>query len=107
VLEPATDDINITFNSCVGVNEIDADLNVNLYPNPATDFVTIEIFDKYNTGNLKLEILNSLGQVVSSTNVENTSEKVIMDVNNFSKGLYLVRISSDKLYMTKKLMISK
>lgn len=103
----ATDDINITFNSCVGVNEIDADLNVNLYPNPATDFVTIEIFDKYNTGNLKLEILNSLGQVVSSTNVENTSEKVIMDVNNFSKGLYLVRISSDKLYMTKKLMISK
>ena len=103
----STDDINITFNSCVGLNEVDADLNVNLYPNPANNFVTIEIFDKYNEGNLKLEILNSIGQVVSSRNISSSNEKVIMDVNNFSKGMYLVRISSDKLYMTKKLIIQK
>ena len=103
----ASDDINITFNSCVGLREVDADLNVAIYPNPATNFVTIEIFDKYNEGNLKLEILNSIGQVVSSRNISNSSEKVIMDVNNFSKGMYLVRISSDKLYMTKKLIIQK
>ena len=103
----ATDDINVTFNSCVGLNEVDADLNVNIYPNPANNFVTIEIFDKYNEGNLKLEILNSIGQVVSSRNISSSNEKVIMDVNNFSKGMYLVRISSDKLYMTKKLIIQK
>ena len=103
----ATDDINVTFNSCVGLNEVDADLNVNLYPNPANNFVTIEIFDKYNEGNLKLEILNSIGQVISSRNISSSNEKVIMDVNNFSKGMYLVRISSDKLYMTKKLIIQK
>lgn len=103
----ATDDINITYNSCVGLSEVDADLNVNLYPNPATNFVTVEIYDKFNEGNLKLEILNSIGQVVTSRSIVNSSEKVIMDVNNFSKGMYLVRISSDKLYMTKKLIIQK
>jgi len=72
----ATDDINVTFNSCVGLNEVDADLNVNLYPNPANNFVTIEIFDKYNEGNLKLEILNSIGQVVSSRNISSSNTKL-------------------------------
>ncbi|MEN8928047.1 MAG: T9SS type A sorting domain-containing protein [Flavobacteriales bacterium] len=103
----ATDDVNITYNNCVGLNEVDADLNVNLYPNPATNFVTIEIFDKYNSNDLTLEILNSLGQIVESRKVTTANEKVIMDVNNFSKGLYLVRLSSDKLYITKKLLIQK
>ncbi len=103
----ARDTVNITFNNCTGLGEIDADLNVNLFPNPATDFVTIEIIDKYNQGNLKLEILNSIGQVVASKSIENSNEKVIMDVNNFSKGIYLVRVSSDRIYMTKKLIIQK
>ena len=103
----ARDTVNITFNNCVGIGEIEADLNINMYPNPASDFVTIEIIDKYNQGNLKLEILNSIGQVVASQSIENSSQKVIMDVNNFSKGLYLVRVSSDRIYMTKKLLIQK
>ncbi|MDA8901691.1 right-handed parallel beta-helix repeat-containing protein [bacterium] len=103
----ARDTVNITFQSCVGLNEVDADLNVNLYPNPASNFVTIEVFDKYNTGDLRLEIMNSLGQVISSRSITNSNEKIIMDVNNFSKGLYFVRISSDKVYMTKKLLIQK
>jgi len=103
----AVDTVNITFSNCTGLGEMDADLNVNLYPNPASDFITIEITDKLNQGNLKLEILNSIGQVVTSKTIENTNEKVIMDVNNFSKGLYLVRVSSDRIYMTKKLIIQK
>ena len=103
----ARDTVNIEYRSCVGISEVDADLNVNLYPNPASDFVTIEIFDKFNTGNLKLEILNSIGQVVYTQNVTNANQKVVMDINNFSKGLYLVRISSDKLFITKKLLIQK
>lgn len=103
----ARDTVNITFQSCVGLNEVNADLNVNLYPNPASNFVTIEVFDKYNTGDLRLEIMNSLGQVISSRSITNSNEKIIMDVNNFSKGLYFVRISSDKVYMTKKLLIQK
>lgn len=103
----ARDTVNITFQSCVGINETEVDLNVSLYPNPASNFVTIDIFDKNNTGNLKLEITNSIGQVVTSQVIANANQKVVMDVNNFSKGLYFVRISSDKVFMTKKLIIQK
>ncbi len=103
----ARDTVNITFQSCVGLSEADVDLNISLYPNPATNFVTIEVYDRYNTGNLKLEITNSLGQVVSTQTISSASQKVIMDVNNFSKGLYFVKISSDKVFMTKKLLIQK
>ena len=103
----ARDTVNITFNDCTGLDELTSDLNVNLYPNPATNFVTIEIFDKLNSGKLTLEILNSIGQVVESKSIDNAKEQVIMDVNNFSKGLYLVRVSSDNMYITKKLLIQK
>ena len=103
----ARDTVNITFNDCTGLDELTSDLNVNLYPNPATNFVTIEIFDKLNSGKLTLEILNSIGQVVESKSIDNAKEQVIMDVYNFSKGLYLVRVSSDNMYITKKLLIQK
>ncbi len=103
----ARDTVNIRFNDCTGLDEMTSDLNVNLYPNPATNFVTIEIMDKLNSDNLTLEILNSIGQVVESKSIENAKEQIIMDVNNFSKGLYLVRVSSDNLYITKKLLIQK
>ncbi len=103
----ATDTVNITFLSCVGLEENDIDLNVNLYPNPATEFVTIDIYNKFNTGNMKFEIVNSIGQIVSEKTIPNKKEKVIIDVTNFTKGLYFVRISSDKMYMTKKLLIQR
>ena len=103
----ATDTVNITFLSCVGLEENDVDLNVNLYPNPATEFVTIDIYNKFNIGNMKFEIVNSIGQIVSEKTIPNKKEKVIIDVTNFTKGLYFVRISSDKMYMTKKLLIQR
>ena len=103
----ARDTVNITFNDCTGLDELTSDLNVNLFPNPANNFVTIKIFDKLNSNNLTLEILNSIGQVVASKSIENAKEQIIMDVNNFSKGLYLVRVSSDNMYITKKLLIQK
>lgn len=103
----ARDTVNITFNDCTGLDEMTSDLNVNLYPNPANNFVTIEIFDKLNSDNLTLEILNSIGQVVESKSIDNAKEQIIMDVNNFSKGLYLVRVSSNNMYITKKLLIQK
>ncbi len=103
----AMDTVNITFNDCTGLDEVEGNLNVNLYPNPANNFVTIEVLDKLNSENVTLEILNSIGQVVASKSIENAKEQIIMDVHNFSKGLYLVRVSSDNMYVTKKLLIQK
>jgi hypothetical protein len=103
----AADTVNITFLSCVGLDENEVDLNVNLYPNPASDFITIDIFDKYNSGNLKLEIVNSLGQIVTEKSIQDKNEKVILDVTHFSKGLYFVRVSSERINTTKKLLIQR
>ena len=85
----ATDTVNITFLSCVGLDENEVDLNVNLYPNPASDFITIDIYDKYNSGNLKLEVVNSLGQIVTEKLIQGKSEKVILDVTNLVKDYTL------------------
>ena len=104
----ASDTVNLTFVNCTGLADLqNADLNLALYPNPASQYVNIEIYDKFNASNLKLELVNSIGQVVLSQVVNNTNEKIVLDVNNLTRGMYLVRLSSDKLYMTKKLFIQK
>lgn len=103
----AADTVNVKFLACVGLDENEADLTVNLFPNPATNYVTVEVYNKYNAENMKLEILNSLGQVVSERAIYGQSEKVMMDVTSLSKGMYFVRISSNKMNMTKKLLIQR
>ena len=103
----AADTVNVKFLACVGLDENKVDLNVDLYPNPATNFVTVDVYNKYNSDNMKLEILNSVGQIVSKKSIFGQSEKVIFDVTNFSKGMYFVRISSDRINMTKKLLIQR
>lgn len=61
---------------------------MNLYPNPASDFVKVSGY----VGNL--EILSNTGQAVKAVNV---NEGYILDISDLSQGLYLVKMQ-DKLY---------
>jgi hypothetical protein len=70
---------------------------VKVYPNPVTDFLTIELFGN-GTRTFRIEIINFNGTIVF------TDKKVLSDqfwikepynVENLIKGLYLVRIMSE------------
>jgi len=79
--------------------------DLKIYPNPSTNNVTIEFNDGFN----KIEevlILNVLGQSVKKILKPNTKQLNIY-TENFVSGLYYVEIStSDKLSITKKLLIN-
>jgi hypothetical protein len=61
-----------------------------VYPNPASDFVTFASHENIN----KIEIYNVVGQMVYSSN--ETNNQVMVNVKDFSNGVYIA-----KLYTTK------
>jgi hypothetical protein len=103
----ASDDINITFNSCVGLREIDTDLDINVYPNPANDFVTIDILIQNNDEAVMVKLFDSRGKMVYSETINNTNNKVTFDVSNLAEGMYSVMISNEYFSTTKKVIVVK
>ncbi|MCX6229925.1 MAG: T9SS type A sorting domain-containing protein [Bacteroidetes bacterium] len=77
------------FQDNVGVNIIKNDLKINIYPNPATEYVIIE-----GIGNNKTvySIFNLVGQIVKSGRIESNSSKI--SVNDLKSGIYFVKLQS-------------
>jgi len=67
----------------------------NVYPNPVKDKLTID-----SPENASVEIINSLGQIVKELTL--TNSKNIVDLTVLTKGLYTIRIKTDKEMTTKK-----
>ncbi|MDY0215411.1 MAG: T9SS type A sorting domain-containing protein [Bacteroidales bacterium] len=80
----------------VGMNET-AGNNLSVYPNPTNNIVKIEINSKS-----KIEILDMLGNSVFSSFAQ---DQILVDVSQFSKGIYFVRASSESSYEVIKLIV--
>ncbi len=69
-------------------------INQQVFPNPAQNYVTLHNFSK------KIEIFNSLGQIVKT--IENPKQIETVDLSNFIKGIYII---TDTNNLNKKLII--
>lgn len=81
-------------------DEINDGSNINLYPNPATNELTIEGLG-YGA---RVEFVDLMGRRVMSANINN-SEKI--DVSRLDSGVYSVIIFDNNKYIKKKLIIQK
>ena len=89
--------VTVGFGSGVSV---DSELAVSVYPNPASEKVIIE-----NAENANVTIYNIAGKEVLRS-VSNSS-LYTLQLNNLSKGTYLVDIQKGNQKVTKKLLIVK
>ncbi|MCF8298643.1 MAG: T9SS type A sorting domain-containing protein [Saprospiraceae bacterium] len=69
------------------------DLKFNLYPNPATENITVQISEIPENTKVIIQIYNIVGKLIVSKTIINTNQTSI-DVNDFSNGIYICRISS-------------
>jgi hypothetical protein len=76
---------------------------ISLYPNPANDYITIDIPTTYNKSTL--QILNVQGQLVYSQKVTEGVQNIQLD--NLVSGLYMVTIQADGKRYSQKLIISQ
>jgi trimeric autotransporter adhesin len=73
----------------------------NIFPNPATNQITIEFSSSSTT---LLEIKNVLGQTIYSETISNISDIHVknIDLTEFSNGVYIVRVQSENILKSQK-----
>lgn len=84
--------------SNTGIKSI-KDLGIQVYPNPANDYLTIELANNENTN---ISLINILGEMVLNKQINN-SEKI--ELSNLSKGIYFLSIQNLTGKATQKLII--
>jgi len=85
----------------VGMNE-SIDRNINIYPNPVSDYLTIQIPSDIANGNIIVR--DQLGKIVfSSTNQKGTWMNI--DCRQFASGIYMIEIFDHNLRHTEKFIV--
>ncbi len=83
----------------VGLNELNQEaFETSVYPNPAKEQTTILCVEPMQ----QITVTNEMGEVVITANPN--SNQSIVDVSSFSKGLYFVKIETDKGVVMKKVI---
>jgi C1A family cysteine protease len=75
--------------------------SISVYPNPVSDF--INIIDISESTIDKVQIFNSNGMVVNCE-IENSISPIIIDISNFTQGVYYIQIQIGNDFLTKKII---
>jgi hypothetical protein len=81
--------------------------NINIYPNPASNQVNINIKDNYLNENIEISLYNSLGLKVKDISNSGLNKSVSFSVSELPGGCYFVRINNGKAVISKPIIISK
>lgn len=85
-----------------GINDVASNVSMSLYPNPANNNVKLDITGV--NGNVNCTILDMSGRVVYSQSI-NAEEATTINVSNFAKGAYFVRITNHEFTKVEKLVV--
>ena len=88
----------------LSTDEFAMDSNIAIYPNPAKE--TVYIKNKSNTNIDKITIYNVLGKQVFQTILKTINKQNVIDVSNYVKGIYLIKLESEFGSTTKKLLVN-
>ena len=90
-------------NSGTGINSPGKITQGIIYPNPASDFVTIDL-QKYNYRHLT--VVDITGRLVMSKNIVENSNAMQLSVKDWNKGSYIVCLQYDKGVSTAKIIVN-
>ncbi|MBL7918689.1 MAG: T9SS type A sorting domain-containing protein [Bacteroidia bacterium] len=91
-----------------GINENSQNSASNsvIYPNPASNNAVLGI-DMKDNSSVDVVVMNALGQVVKTTkaNAQTGTNKINIDLNGLSSGIYMVNVKVGNATSTKKLIV--
>ena len=99
-----------TKNSMNNPNSNSANMNTNnessvsIYPNPATDYITIELMNVVDNDKTNITLTDLTGKVVYTNEVSQIS-RLTLNTNSFSKGMYILNVKTGSKNFINKLII--
>ena len=89
--------LEICMNSTIiGMDELNSFIDVLLYPNPANNQLNIKGLPN---GNTNISITDVTGKIILTTNA---SLQKVLDISNFSSGIYFMQLNNDATTKTLK-----
>jgi PKD repeat protein/photosystem II stability/assembly factor-like uncharacterized protein len=91
------------------INDISTSTNFNLFPNPANNEITIELY-LISKNDVSVEIVDVLGKQVmneSYKNIISGNSKISLDLQNLMSGIYYIKVNIDGRQGMQKLIINK
>ena len=90
----------------VGLNELNDETYISIYPNPAKDLLNVDVSSVLDINGSKIELTNTLGQVVQVALVRQTTSQ--LNISQLQNGVYFVNLfSNNKQIGFKKVVIQK
>ncbi|MBK7963928.1 MAG: T9SS type A sorting domain-containing protein [Bacteroidetes bacterium] len=100
-----TDTINISFIVCTGIDDLEQEIKVSVFPNPSSDFIQLALSDGVKS-DLYFVLMDVLGKVVMNEKISNQQEP--FSVNEFPNGMYQYQVMEGKdVKAVGKLMIQR
>ncbi len=89
----------------LGSSEVKTATGVNVYPNPAKDYFTIDFSSiKYNS--LKLTLFDLSGRLIISKEESHYQEKLEIQTSNLPDGNYILNIKTDQNSYSKRVLVA-
>ncbi|PLX09641.1 MAG: hypothetical protein C0596_01070 [Marinilabiliales bacterium] len=84
--------VQVYENPTIGIKIFGSETNIEIYPNPTSDYLNINLGDMQNEA-IDYKLVNQLGQIVNQG--ELNSSYCVIDLNDFESGMYLLIIGND------------
>lgn len=94
-----TADIKINNAVYSGINEYTLDNSLTIYPNPATNYLTVSLNSHEST---IVEIINQIGQVIKSEKINSNTSQI--DISTLCSGVYFIKTTVGNKFSVKKLI---
>ncbi|KAF0191907.1 MAG: hypothetical protein FD166_3755, partial [Bacteroidetes bacterium] len=95
------DDITLT-NPTIGINENSQELSVSIYPNPASEFVTVS----GELNNSAISVYSMMGTEVANIR-NNGSTTIDINISEYPSGIYFVQVKTETGTAVRKIVVSR
>ena len=86
----------------IGVEESVTETNIEIYPNPASDFIKLSAV----SGQLSaVRVYNTLGMLVGTRLATSATNEIEINVSEYNPGIYFINISNEEYNVTKKIVV--
>ncbi|PKL85904.1 MAG: hypothetical protein CVV22_05060 [Ignavibacteriae bacterium HGW-Ignavibacteriae-1] len=99
-------DLSINRTPTTSIEDIEVADLIKIYPNPAKDFVTIDL-NQFADQVLQINLLNVTGQIISSENVANTGKSIKLPLQGLADAVYFIEIHTSEGIISKKIIVKK
>jgi len=101
--------LNMSDASTVSVQELNKNLKLNVYPNPAKNIINLSVSTDASLGRISYQVMDIAGRIVTSEAVviNSNNEVIPVDISSLQNGVYSIVVKTSKGYNTSRFVVAQ